>query len=64
MTRSAAAPLRFAAKHVMPRIIPLLRRTLGSNVHTPRESGTALARLVTDPSFGGISGKYFVRADH
>nr|GID85754.1 hypothetical protein Ade03nite_46780 [Actinoplanes derwentensis] len=36
LTRSAAAPLRFAAKHVMPRVIPLLRLSMGANVHTPR----------------------------
>lgn len=59
LAREAAAPLRFVWNHVLPRIIPVLRRVLFANIHTPAESGAALARLVTDPALAGTSGKYF-----
>ena len=59
LAREAAAPLRFVWNHVLPRIIPVLRRVLFANIHRPAESGAALARLVTDPALRGTSGKYF-----
>ena len=59
LVRDAPAPLRFVAKHVLPRIIPLLRLVMYANVHTPAESGASLARLVNDPALAGVTGKYF-----
>ena len=59
LLREAGAPLRFVWNHVLPRIVPLLRRVLYANIHTPAESGAALARLVTDPAYAATSGKYF-----
>jgi NAD(P)-dependent dehydrogenase (short-subunit alcohol dehydrogenase family) len=59
LTREASAPLRFIAMHVMPRIIPLLRRVLSPNVHTVEESGAALARLLNNPALAGTTGRYF-----
>lgn len=49
-------PVRaFAWRYVMPALaaVPWL------NVHTPRRSGAALARLVLDPALAGTTGKYF-----
>jgi NAD(P)-dependent dehydrogenase (short-subunit alcohol dehydrogenase family) len=59
LTREAAAPIRFAAIHIMPHIRPLLRRTVTPNVHTVKESGGALAWLATAPEVADTTGKYF-----
>lgn len=60
LTRNAPAPIRFIAKHVLPRAIPLLRRVYkNSNVHTIEESGESMARLLNDSLLAGTTGKYF-----
>ncbi len=59
LTRHAPAPIRFADTHVLPRILPLLRRVMNPHVHTVKESGGALARLLTDPALAGTTGRYF-----
>lgn len=59
LAREYPAPLRWLSNHVLPRAIPLLRRVLSPNIHTPAESGAALARLVSDPALMKVSGKYF-----
>lgn len=59
LVREAPAPLRFVWHQVLPRMLPLLRRLVSANIHTPAESGAALARLVTDPALAGTTGKYF-----
>jgi NAD(P)-dependent dehydrogenase (short-subunit alcohol dehydrogenase family) len=59
LVRDGAAPLRFLWHHVLPRILPLLRRLISPNIHTPAESGAALARLLLDSALEGVSGKYF-----
>jgi NAD(P)-dependent dehydrogenase (short-subunit alcohol dehydrogenase family) len=59
LVRDAPAPIRLAASYILPHMIPLLRRVMSPNVHTPAESGAALARLVTDPALAGVTGKYF-----
>jgi NAD(P)-dependent dehydrogenase (short-subunit alcohol dehydrogenase family) len=59
LLRNAPAPIAFLAAHVMPRVIPLLRLVMYPNVHTPAESGAALARLVMDPALDGSTGRYF-----
>ncbi len=59
LIREAPAPLRFLWDHVLPRMLPLLRRFVLANVHTVAESGAALARLVADPGLEATSGKYF-----
>lgn len=53
------ALVRFLSDRVLPRMIPLLRRLLISNIHTPAESGAALARLVLGPGLAKTSGRYF-----
>jgi NAD(P)-dependent dehydrogenase (short-subunit alcohol dehydrogenase family) len=60
LTREAPAPIRFIAKYILPRAIPLLRRSYkNSNIHTIEESGHSMARLLTDPTLAGTTGKYF-----
>ena len=59
LMRSAPAPTRFAVDHVVPHVIPLLRRVLTPNVHTIAESGSAMARLLTDPALQGTTGAHF-----
>src|SRR6201987_1649765 len=57
--RNTPAPFRFIMNKVMPHAIPLLRRVYSPNIHTPQESGAALAHLVADPELAAISGGYF-----
>ena len=59
LARDYPAIARFAWYVVMPRLIPLLRLILVKNIHTPEESGMALARLIVDPALASTSGKYF-----
>jgi NAD(P)-dependent dehydrogenase (short-subunit alcohol dehydrogenase family) len=59
LTREAPAPMHFAATHVLPHIIPLLRHVMNPNIHTVKDSGDALARLLTDPALAGTTGRYF-----
>lgn len=59
LVREAAAPIRWLWHHVLPRSIPLLRRLVSANIHSPAESGAALARLVFDPALEGQSGYYY-----
>jgi NAD(P)-dependent dehydrogenase (short-subunit alcohol dehydrogenase family) len=59
LVREAPAPLRFANAHVLPHIIPFVRRTRMPNIHTVEESAGALAWLLTDPALAGTTGKYF-----
>jgi NAD(P)-dependent dehydrogenase (short-subunit alcohol dehydrogenase family) len=60
LVREAPAIIRFVAKHILPHVIPILRRVMNPNVHTVDESGSFLARLLTDPLLSNTSGKYFV----
>jgi NAD(P)-dependent dehydrogenase (short-subunit alcohol dehydrogenase family) len=59
LVREAPAPLRFANAHVLPHIIPVARRLHMPNIHTVKESGDALARLLIDPALAHTTGKYF-----
>ena len=40
-------------------VLPTLTVLPGLNIHTPRQSGAALARLVLDPELAGTTGRYF-----
>jgi NAD(P)-dependent dehydrogenase (short-subunit alcohol dehydrogenase family) len=62
LMRQAPAPFRFIAKRILPRALPLLRRVYSPNVHTTQESGTVLARLVTDPALAATTGELLRRA--
>jgi NAD(P)-dependent dehydrogenase (short-subunit alcohol dehydrogenase family) len=60
LTRDAPAPIRFIAKHILPRAIPLLRHHYkNSNVHSLEDSGRSMARLLIDPELAGTTGKYY-----
>jgi NAD(P)-dependent dehydrogenase (short-subunit alcohol dehydrogenase family) len=59
LVREAPAPLRFANAHILPHLIPFVRRVRMPNIHTVEESAGALARLLTDPALAGATGKYF-----
>lgn len=59
LARDASAVEKFLWHYILPNIIPLLRRILSPNIHTPQESGRNLARLAVSPAVEGVSGKYF-----
>jgi hypothetical protein len=59
LQRNAPTAFRLIANHVLPQAIPLLRGNMSPNVNTAKESGDALARLVTDPELAGTTGRYF-----
>ena len=58
LARDYGPVLRFLWFSVLPPILPALRLVIG-NIHTPAESGAALARLVLDPALAGQGGRYF-----
>ena len=45
LARDASAHLRFIWSYVIPYLLPLLRLTIAPNVHSTKDSGTALAKL-------------------
>lgn len=59
LQRSAPAPVRIIARHILPRMTWLVRRALTPNVHTAEESGGALAYLAISPQLATTTGKYF-----
>jgi NAD(P)-dependent dehydrogenase (short-subunit alcohol dehydrogenase family) len=59
LQRSAPAPIRFVAKHVLPHAKPLVRRFVTDKLYTAEESGTALAWLATAPELADTTGTYF-----
>lgn len=59
LAREAGSFLQFLWKHLMPRMIPLLRVLVTPNVHTPAESGQALASSAVGSNSKGNNGVYF-----
>ncbi|KAI0850819.1 NAD(P)-binding protein [Daldinia vernicosa] len=59
LAREHNAFLRFLWKHVLPRIILLLRVIFVPNIHHPNESAASLTRLAVGSDLEGESGKYF-----
>lgn len=59
LARDAGVVLQFLFTKVLPHLIWLLRRLVSPNVHSPRESGEALARLAVAEDVEGVSAKYF-----
>lgn len=59
LARDAGWVVRFLFTHVLPSLIPVLRVVINKNIHTPAESGAALARLAVGADVEGVSGKYF-----
>ncbi|KAF1988937.1 NAD(P)-binding protein [Aulographum hederae CBS 113979] len=57
--RDAPAPVRALNSTVGLYMIPLMRKMMKKeNVHSPKESGMALAQLAVGDEFAGVSGKY------
>jgi len=52
-------PLRFVWSVVLPALGALGVKIRGSKLNNLDDSGKALARLVTDSQYAGITGKYF-----
>ena len=59
LAREYPAVVRFAWHNIMPRLILVLRLVLVKNIHTPKESGEALGRLIVDPALVLTNGKYY-----
>jgi NAD(P)-dependent dehydrogenase (short-subunit alcohol dehydrogenase family) len=59
LAREATAVSRFLWLHVLPVMLPVLRRLLTPNIHSPKESGEALARLAVGEDLEGLSGVYY-----
>jgi NAD(P)-dependent dehydrogenase (short-subunit alcohol dehydrogenase family) len=59
LAREAGPFLRMLWIHVMPRILPLLRRLVSPNIHTPQESAKNLARLAVGDDVKDVSGVYY-----
>jgi NAD(P)-dependent dehydrogenase (short-subunit alcohol dehydrogenase family) len=59
LAREYTGLMKFMWTFVMPKIRPLLRLLIVKNIHSPEESGAALARLITDPALSSTNGKYF-----
>jgi NAD(P)-dependent dehydrogenase (short-subunit alcohol dehydrogenase family) len=58
LARDSPAAVLFIWHNILPRVIPVLRFVFGKhNIHSPRESGLALARLAVDGVAEG--GKYW-----
>jgi NAD(P)-dependent dehydrogenase (short-subunit alcohol dehydrogenase family) len=56
LAREASATLRFIWIHILPRLVPLLGRF---NIHSPQDSGAALASLALSPDVEGVNGAYY-----
>lgn len=58
LARDYGIVLRFVWR-LLPFVIPLLRVVMSENIHTPAESGRALAELAVGGSGERVSGRYF-----
>ncbi len=59
LAREYTGFMKFLWDHIMPKMLPLLRLLIVKNIHSPEESGAALARLINDPQLAIVNGKYF-----
>ncbi|MES2827069.1 MAG: SDR family NAD(P)-dependent oxidoreductase [Bacteroidota bacterium] len=60
LVKEAPGFIKFVATHILPHLIPLLRKIMNPNVHTVEESGAFLSRLLTDEALKNTTGKYFI----
>ena len=58
LARDYGPSIRFAWNLLGPLLCRMMRPFV-ANIHSPEESGRALARLVLDPSLENVSGRYF-----
>ncbi|MGO9357685.1 MAG: SDR family NAD(P)-dependent oxidoreductase [Xanthobacteraceae bacterium] len=63
LARDYPLPLRLVWHHVLPHALPLLRRFVSENIHTPDASGRALAEMVDGDGWSGVSGRYAAGRD-
>ncbi|KAJ4291097.1 hypothetical protein N0V90_010295 [Kalmusia sp. IMI 367209] len=59
LAREYGSFMKFVWNSILPKLVPLLRIFMGGNVHTPAESGAALARLATSDDVASVKGKYY-----
>lgn len=59
LARGASRVEKLLWLRVLPSILPLLRLLISPNIHTPQESGAALARLAAGDDVEGVSGVYY-----
>lgn len=59
LLRDAPPPVRWLWRHALPKALPLLRRVVSENIHTPAQSGAALSELLLRPDLGAVTGRYF-----
>ena len=59
LLRDGAWGLKFLANNILPRMIPLLRILINSNINSPVESGGNLAWLAVGKEVKGSKGVYF-----
>lgn len=59
LTREAGIIVRVLMDHVLPHIIPVLRRLVNPNIHTVPHSGANLAWLAVSDDVKGKSGVYY-----
>jgi NAD(P)-dependent dehydrogenase (short-subunit alcohol dehydrogenase family) len=60
LAREYSPVLRWLWNHLFPKILPVLRLAFGTdNVHTPTQSGIALARLAIGDDVANVRGQYF-----
>ncbi|KID81739.1 NAD(P)-binding domain protein [Metarhizium guizhouense ARSEF 977] len=59
LARQTTGIQRFLWFHVLPAILPLLRLLVSKNIHSPKESGEAVARLAVGEDVQGQSGVYY-----
>lgn len=58
LARDYPPPLRWVWNHVLPGVATVASRFI-AGISTAPKSGTALARLVTDPALAAVTGRYF-----
>jgi NAD(P)-dependent dehydrogenase (short-subunit alcohol dehydrogenase family) len=58
LARDYPLPLRLVWNQILPRLLPLLRMAISENIHTPEDSGRAMADMVDGKDWAGISGRY------
>lgn len=59
LAREAGPFLKWGWYHVLPRMLPVLRRVFNPNIHTAKESGETLAWLAVGDEVKGVSGVYY-----
>lgn len=59
LAREYSPVMKFLWNHVLTKLLPVIGLMLGGNVHTPKDSGMALARLAVGDDVSDVKGKYY-----